>query len=107
MGTEDSTMITAIVKAQIIEGMNSEIRRVAEILQNEYSCIEPGCIQYESYIDGNQFITVERWLDQQHLDQHLETKHVKEYVPQLRACVVNGVFNVVFIESDNVKAVTI
>ncbi|WP_415721356.1 putative quinol monooxygenase [Photobacterium ganghwense] len=100
-------MITAIVKARVIEEKMGDIRRVAAILQYEYAPDEPGCLQYESYIDGEQFVTIERWLDQAHLNQHLAAEYVKEYVPQLRACVVGGIFDVLFIDSEGCRHVTI
>jgi len=100
-------MIIAIVKAKINLGMHQELRNIAHILQYDFSVNEPGCEQYESYIDGDIFITIERWSNQSYLDQHLKTEHVKKYVPQLRHCVVNGTFSVQFIETDKVSLATI
>ena len=41
------------------------------------------------------------------LDAHLKSAHVATYVPQLRACVVDGAFAVQFIKSDEVSFVTL
>lgn len=100
-------MITAIVKANIKSGMHERLRETADILQHEFSVNEPGCEQYESFIDGDAFITIERWRDQACLDQHLETEHVKKYVPELRKCVENGAFSVQFIEAEKIRIITI
>ncbi|ENM5764199.1 antibiotic biosynthesis monooxygenase [Vibrio mimicus] len=100
-------MITAIVKAKIKSGMHAKLREIADILQYEFAVIEPGCEQYESFIDGDIFITLERWADQASLDRHLEAEHVKKYVPELRKCVENGQFSVQFIETENIHFITI
>jgi len=100
-------MIIAIVKAKIKEGKEKELRKIANILQFEYSIHEKGCEQYESFIDGDTFITLERWNSQEDLDIHIETEHVKKYVPQLRECVINGTFDVQFIKNAEVSFVTI
>ncbi len=100
-------MIIAIVKAKIIEGKEKEIKEIAHILQYDFSVNEKGCEQYESYIDGRTFITIERWSSQEELDIHLEAEHVKKYVPLLRECVEDGVFDVQFIKSDDVSFVKI
>lgn len=100
-------MITAIVKAFIRNGKQEELRRIADILQHEYSVKEDGCIQYESYIDGATFVTLERWSDQESLDKHLAQDHVKKYVPLMRECVENGTFDVLFINGGEINTVTI
>ncbi len=100
-------MIIAIVKAKIKNNEHENLRKIANILQYEYSVKEEGCEQYESYIDGDTFITIERWSTQELLDLHLEAEHVKKYVPQLRECVENGRFDVQFIKSDDVSFVKI
>ncbi|KUI99730.1 putative quinol monooxygenase [Vibrio sp. MEBiC08052] len=100
-------MIVAIVKAKIKPGMHEKLREIANILQYQYSVDESGCEQYESYIDGDVFLTIERWTDQSYLNKHLETEHVKTYVPQLRECVEGGEFSVQFIETKEFNIVTI
>jgi quinol monooxygenase YgiN len=100
-------MIVAIVKALISEGKHSQLREVADILQNEYAPHESGCELYESFIDGNTFLTIERWSSQEALDAHLQTAHVAKYVPLLRACVVGGSFDVQFIQSGDIRFVKI
>ena len=96
-------MIIAIVKAAIKEGKHQKLREIANIFQHEYAPHEVGCEQYESFIDGNTFITIERWSDQTSLDIHLAAPHVAQYVPKLRECVEGGCFDVQFIESDKVS----
>ncbi|MGR6873698.1 putative quinol monooxygenase [Pseudomonas sp. HK3] len=96
-------MIIAIVKASIKDNKHEQLRTIANILQFEYAPNEDGCEQYESFIDGNTFITIERWRDQASLDIHLNASHVEEYVPQLRECVVDGCFDVQFIEASGIN----
>lgn len=98
-------MIIAIVKAKIIPGKQDTLRAIANTLQYEYAPHEEGCEQYESFIDGDIFITLERWTSQDTLDLHLKAEHVATYVPQLRACVVDATFDVQFIKSDDVSFV--
>ncbi|GAA0501513.1 hypothetical protein GCM10009414_08990 [Tatumella terrea] len=100
-------MITAIVKGCIRDGKQDELRRIANLLQHKYSVKEDDCIQYESYIDGTTFITLERWANQAALDKHLAQSHVKKYVPLMRECVENGTFDVLFINGGEIEAVTI
>ncbi|WP_419764691.1 MAG: putative quinol monooxygenase [Arcobacter sp.] len=100
-------MIIVIVKAKIKNSKDKELREIANILQYEYAINEKGCEQYESFIDGDTFITIERWSSQELLDLHLEAEHVKVYVPKLRECVVNETFDVQFIKSDDVTFVKI
>ena len=100
-------MIIAIVKAKIKNNKHDELRKIANILQYEYAVNEKGCEQYESFIDGDTFITIERWSSQESLDLHLEAEHVKVYVPKLRECVVDETFDVQFIKSDDVSFVKI
>ncbi|MDC9581429.1 antibiotic biosynthesis monooxygenase, partial [Xenorhabdus sp. PR6a] len=61
-----------------------------------------GCHRYESFIDGDNFITIEIWENQRLLDIHLEQEHVNKYVPKMRVCVVDGVFDVTFITNGTV-----
>jgi quinol monooxygenase YgiN len=96
-------MIIAIVKASIRENKHGNLRDIANILQFEYAPNEEGCEQYESFIDGDNFITIERWRDQASLDTHLEASHVEKYVPKLRECVVDGCFDVQIINSNDVS----
>lgn len=91
-------MIVAIVTAEIIEGKQNRLREVADILQYQFAAHEEGCEQYESFIDGNTFLTIERWRTRALLDKHLAAEHVAIYVPQLRECVVGGVFAVQFLQ---------
>jgi quinol monooxygenase YgiN len=100
-------MIIAIVKAQILKGKEKEIKKVADILQYKFCINEEGCEQYESFIDGNTFLTIERWTSQEYLDIHLEAQHVKKYVPLLRKCVINETFDVQFIKSSDVTFIKI
>ena len=96
-------MIIAIVKAIIKEDKQEELRKVANILQFEYAPDEEGCEQYESFIDGNNFITIERWQNQECLDVHINSSHVKKYVPKLKECVVDASFDVQFIKTNDVS----
>lgn len=91
------------MKASIKENKHAELRKIADILQFEYAPKEEGCEQYESFIDGDAFITLERWRDQASLDEHLKASHVEKYVPLLRACVVGEAFDVQFIKSDDIS----
>ena len=100
-------MIIAIVKAHIKQGSHEELRRIANILQHDFAPHEKGCEHYESFIDGDTFITIERWSDQASLDIHLQAPHVATYVPLLRECVIGNSFDVQFIESDKVSFVKI
>jgi quinol monooxygenase YgiN len=96
-------LIIAIVKASIKEGKHEDLREISNILQFEYAPHEEGCEQYESFIDGNTFITIERWRDQASLEIHLKANHVEMYVPKLRDCVIDGCFDVQFIKTDDIN----
>jgi quinol monooxygenase YgiN len=100
-------MIIVLVKAKIKNGKHEELRKIANILQYEYAVNEKGCEQYESFIDGDIFITIERWSSQELLDLHFEAEHLKVHVPKLRECVVDETFDVQFIKSDDVSFVKI
>lgn len=100
-------MITAIVKAEILPEKLNQLCEIANILQYNYAAKEEGCVRYESFIDGNTFITIEMWENQQVLDIHLQQEHVKTYVPQMKECIANGIFHVTFIKSDDITHITI
>lgn len=100
-------MIIAIVKAKILPGKHEQLRAIANKLQYDYAPHEEGCEQYESFIDGDTFITIERWISQEALDLHLKADHVAKHVPQLRECVVGASFDVQFIRSNDVSLVRI
>ncbi len=101
------SMITAIVKASVLPGKTEQLRHIAGVLQHQYAPREDGCIQYESFIDGSAFITIELWRDQDALDHHLAQEHVKKYVPLMRDCVEGGTFSVLFIQGGEVSRVTL
>lgn len=84
-----------------------ELRKIAKILQNDFAPYEQGCEQYESFIDDHTFITLESWSNQEALDIHLQQDHVRTYVPKMKACIVNGVFDVQFIQGGEISFVTI
>lgn len=96
-------MIIAIVKAQVIEGKEEKLRVIVNELQNKFAPKEEGCEGYESFIDGNTFITIERWTSQEALDIHLEQPHIKKYVPMMKKCVRGGVFSLQLINADFVQ----
>ena len=100
-------MIIAIVKATIVSGKHEELRTIANKLQYECAPQEEGCEQYESFIDRDTFITLERWTNQEALDNHLKTKHVVEFVPQMRNCVEGGTFAVQLINTTDISFVTL
>lgn len=100
-------MIIAIVKASIKENKHKELREIANVLEFEHAPGEEGCEQYESFIDGDTFVTIERWRDQASLDIHLNSDHVEKYVPKLRECVVDGCFDVQFINTNEISFVRI
>ncbi|EGT3611659.1 antibiotic biosynthesis monooxygenase [Morganella morganii] len=91
-------IITAIVKATILESKKEELRSIANILEKDFAPYEEGCLQYESFIDGLTFITIECWKDQKSLDTHLLKEHVKKYVPLMKDCIKDGKFHVRFIK---------
>ena len=100
-------MITAIVKARILPNKIEQLREIANTLEHDFSVHENGCEQYESYIDGQIFITLERWSSQEALDIHLQQSHVKKYVPLMKDCIENGVFEVQFIKGGERSYLTI
>ncbi len=100
-------MLIGIVKGKILNGKHAQLREIADILQHQFAAHEPGCEQYECFIDGDTFLTIERWTNQEALDVHLKSDHVATYVPKLRECVVDGSFDVQFIETDHVTFTTI
>ncbi len=100
-------MIIAIVKAKIAPHKESELRKIANILQYDYAVNELGCHRYESFIDGDDFLTIEIWENQAVLDIHLAQDHVKKYVPEMRKCIVGAEFDVTFIKDDVLSEVKI
>ena len=99
--------ITAIVKATILSNKKDELRTIANILENDFAPHEAGCLQYESFIDGSTFITIERWENQESLDMHLTKEHVKKYIPLMKECIENGKFDVQFIKGGDLSFIQI
>lgn len=100
-------MIVAIVKAKILSDKIDELLHIANTLQFDYAPFEKGCNRYESFIDGDNFITIEIWESQELLDVHLEQAHVKKYVPKMKQCIVNGIFDVTFIKDGRLSQIEI
>lgn len=98
-------MLVILVKARILPGKEEKLRSVANILQKR-TVTEEGCQRYETFIDGDVFIMIERWTSQEALDKHLQQDHLKVHLSQLRECVAGGVFEAEFIGTDSVKTVT-
>jgi quinol monooxygenase YgiN len=73
--TKGNPMIIAIVKATILENAHERLRNVANILQHTYAPREEGCEQYESFIDKDTFLTIERCSSQHGRDAHLKSTH--------------------------------
>ena len=99
-------MLIGIVRGRIIPGKHAQLRQTADILE-KFAAHEPGCEQYECFIDGNTFLTIERWASQQSIDVHLNSTHVATHGPKLRECVEGGLFDVQFIETNKVTFTTI
>ena len=99
-------MLIGIVRGKIIAGKHAQLRQTADFLEN-FAADEPGCEQYECFIDGDTFLTIERRASQPAIDVHLNSAHVATHVPQLRECVEGGFFDVQFIKTDKVTFTTI
>jgi hypothetical protein len=94
-------MLIGIVKGKIIAGKHAQLRQTADILE-KFAADEPGCEQYEFFVDGNTLLAIERWASHQALDMHLNSTHFATHAPKLRECVEGGLFDVQFIETDKV-----
>ncbi|MBP0598161.1 antibiotic biosynthesis monooxygenase [Herbaspirillum sp. LeCh32-8] len=91
-----------IVKANILAGRHNALRESAQTLQS-HTLPEDGCIRYEPHIAGDTFILLEQWRDQASLDAHLNTAHIALYLPQIRACIEDGLLDVQMIEPKSVS----
>jgi quinol monooxygenase YgiN len=100
-------MIIVIIKGKIKNNKQDELREMASILKHKYALNEKGCEEYEFFIDGENFLTIERWSSQELVDIHFQAEHVISYIPRLKACVVNETFDVQFIKSDDVSFIKI
>ncbi|MDR5659501.1 putative quinol monooxygenase [Serpentinicella sp. ANB-PHB4] len=78
-------MVKVIVKMTIHEGMEEELKTILRPLVAE-TRKEQGCISYELFQDVNnkrEFSFIEEWESAQALQQHMQSKHFKEAMPQL------------------------
>lgn len=98
--------ISIILKGKILPGKQENLRTVVKTLQQQV-LLEKGCEEYAFYIDGDQFVMVERWSDQAALDLHGQTPHFSELVPKMKALVEGGTFSAEFIQSSDRRTVTL
>lgn len=74
-----------IVKRLVKEGKADELIKIYEELIAK-TRQEDGCIFYSLYRDAQNprlFAMMEEWRDQEALDRHLQTEHIKTLVPKL------------------------
>lgn len=80
-------MTIIIARISSTTGAAPQLRAILEALVGP-SRNEPGCLSYELFQDDEQppdFITVERWVDDQAAAAHLATPHVAAAIAQAGA----------------------
>jgi quinol monooxygenase YgiN len=93
--------VSIILKGKISSGKHETLRSLAKTLQQDFVLCEEGCEMYEFYIDGDNFVVLERWTDEASLDKHTKTPHFSEFVPKMKGQVEGGTFSVEIIKSSD------
>ncbi|HDV6321248.1 antibiotic biosynthesis monooxygenase [Burkholderia cenocepacia] len=96
-------MILVIARAAIRPGMHRKLRDIAHALQHEHAPHEDGCLQYDTFIDGDTLVILDQWRDQTALDAHLQAPHVVRYAPQIKDCVVDGRIDLQIVHANEVN----
>lgn len=89
-------MIKVVAKCTVkSEFIDEYIKRSEELVKETQK--EEGCIFYSLHQDVNDktvFACIETWTNQQALDAHLQSEHIKRIVPGLREMRVSSEMNV-------------
>lgn len=99
--------ITLILKGKISPGKTEVLRSLVKKLQQDFVLREEGCEEYEFYIDGDNFVMLERWANQAALDKHAQTKHFSEFIPKMKSHVEGGTFSAEIIKSSDRSFITL
>lgn len=86
------TIIATIVsKEDKIEFVKSEIIKLID-----KTLVEDGCINYDLHQDNDNpahFVFHENWESEAHLEKHLASQHIAEYIAATENCVETFVIN--------------
>ena len=86
------TIIATIVsKGSKIELVKSEMIKLVDKTR-----VEDGCINYDLHQDNDNpahFVFHENWESEAHLEQHLASQHIAEYVAATEDCIESFVMN--------------
>ena len=98
-------MLVLKVKGAIKAGKHQQLREILDTVQYDYGVKEPGCEQYECFIDGDTMVMTELWEDAAALETHMGTETVQRLLPQMKDCVENGELHVqtVVAERENIQ----
>lgn len=80
--SEIRIVATIIAKSNEVEFVKSATKSIVEPSNRD-----EGCIQYELHQDNNDlntFVFFERWQDQESLDKHNQTPHLKEFIERIK-----------------------
>lgn len=80
--SEIRIVATIIAKSNEVEFVKSATKSIVEPSNRD-----EGCIQYELHQDNNDlntFVFFERWRDQESLDKHNQTLHLKEFIERIK-----------------------
>lgn len=79
-------MIGVIAKLTIQSGQEQAFEAAANDLIAQVRANEPGCLQYELFRDGEIYIFMEKYADEDALKAHGATDYFKAAQPVLGAC---------------------
>lgn len=80
-------MIKVVAKYRLKPGVREEYLEIARELAEETKK-EEGCIQYVLYEDIKEpaiLTMIEEWTDEEAINAHMESAHMKRIIPELRA----------------------
>ncbi|MEN3752387.1 hypothetical protein [Mangrovibacter yixingensis] len=100
-------MFMAVIKAKIAPGMHTEMRELSDYLQFHVIPKEPDCDFFECYIDGDNFVAIERWSSKEKMEESASAENTRHIDPLMRRCIVGGEFRADFINVNKVESISI
>jgi quinol monooxygenase YgiN len=82
-------MIDVVVTQRVNVGMEEAFEAILRELAANTRAQDKGCLRYEWYrADAAQtYVLLERWADEQSIQDHLKANHVVALLPRMRDCI--------------------
>lgn len=106
MSNPAESEVLIIATAEVLAGAVPALRSLLERLESQ-ARQEPGCLRYETHVDGHRLVMVERWADAAAFDLHASSAGFAELVPAMKALLEGGVISADIVTVKSLQTVVI